>query len=151
MPPITDTPYPLNMLRLYWNQSYLTNKHTICGHHVTPYILVIKNFMTPLFLFKNLWPPVYLGPPHSKENSWKMIAPSGSSAEREWYDRKKSYRNWGGGGWCKKGPRGPWKVLKGALRKLPQIFVGNCMDDFLYGIDPWGLTHRFHVERSLKI
>ena len=41
------------------------NKHTTCGHLVTPYILVIKNFMTPLFF---LTPPVYLGPP-SEENA----------------------------------------------------------------------------------
>ena len=45
------------------------NKPTICGHFVTAYILVIKNFMTtPIFLSKNLGPPVYLGPPYSEEN-----------------------------------------------------------------------------------
>ena len=45
------------------------NKHTICGHLVTPYILVIKNFMTPLFFFPKIDdPPVYLGPP-SEENA----------------------------------------------------------------------------------
>ena len=38
------------------------NTHTIWGHLVTPYILVIKNFMTRLFFFpKNFRPP-------SKEN-----------------------------------------------------------------------------------
>ena len=44
----------------------------ICGHLVTPYILVIKNFMTPLFFFPKIYdPPVFLGPPLPK----KMIAP----------------------------------------------------------------------------
>ena len=33
------------------------NKHTICGHHVTPYILVINNFMTPYFSFPKFMTP----------------------------------------------------------------------------------------------
>ena len=41
---------------------------------MTPYILVIKNFMTPLFFFKKkiMTAPVYLGPPPIPK---KMIAP----------------------------------------------------------------------------
>ena len=55
-PPITDTPYPLKRLKL--------DKHIICGHLVTPYILVIKNLMTPYFSFQKVMiPSVYLGPP----------------------------------------------------------------------------------------
>ena len=45
------------------------NKHTICGHLVTPYILVVKNFMTPLFFFPKIYdPPSIFGIPSSEEN-----------------------------------------------------------------------------------
>ena len=43
------------------------NKHIICGHLVTPYILVNKYFMTPYFS-KKLWPLLlYLGPPFQRK------------------------------------------------------------------------------------
>ena len=64
-PPITNTPYPLNRLKLYWNQPFEQNKHTVIILWL-PYILVIKNFMTPLFFFPKIYDhPVYLGPPLS--------------------------------------------------------------------------------------
>ena len=69
---ITDTYTlpPWNRLKLYWNQSFGQNKHTICGHLVTPYILVIKNVDTPYFLSKNFVTPQpsIFGTPHSEEN-----------------------------------------------------------------------------------
>ena len=53
---------------------------------MTPYILVIKNFMTPLFFFPKMYdPPVYLGPTPSKENAsplngildvWALLKPN---------------------------------------------------------------------------
>ena len=46
------------------------NKHTICGHVMTPYILVIKNFMThPTFPSKNLWPQYICDPPTEENTS----------------------------------------------------------------------------------
>ena len=62
--------YPLNRLKLYCIEINLfeQNKHTICGHLVAPYILVIKNFMTPpFFLSKNLWPPQHFWDPLPKK------------------------------------------------------------------------------------
>ena len=59
--PITDTPYPLppKRAKIVLKSVFLKkNKHTISGHLVTSYILVIKNFMTPQ----------YIGDPHSEEN-----------------------------------------------------------------------------------
>ena len=72
MTPIADTPCPSKQAKIVFISLFEQNKHTICGHLVTPYIfmiLVIKNFMTPLFFFPRIYdPPVYLGPP-SKENA----------------------------------------------------------------------------------
>ena len=40
----------------------------LCGHLVTPYILVIKNVMTPYFSFqKFMTPTVYMGPPFRRK------------------------------------------------------------------------------------
>ena len=50
---------------------FVQNKHTICGHLMTPYILVIKNFMTPLFFFPKIYDPQYIWDPLQK----KMPAP----------------------------------------------------------------------------
>ena len=52
----TSTPKQAKMVL----KSVFLNKkknHTICGHPVTPYILVIKNFMTPLFFLSKTWWP----------------------------------------------------------------------------------------------
>ena len=68
MNPATNTPYPLNKLKLYWSQFLSKNKHNICGHLGTPYILVIKNFMTPHFSFQKYTTPLYIWDPPSKEN-----------------------------------------------------------------------------------
>ena len=63
---------PPKQAKIVFISLFEQNKHTICGHLVTPYnimILVIKNSMTPLFFFPRIYdPPVYLGPP-SKENA----------------------------------------------------------------------------------
>ena len=53
-------------------KSVFLNKinNSICGHLVTPYILVIKNFMTPLFFFPKIHdppPPQYIWDSNSKE------------------------------------------------------------------------------------
>ena len=70
---------PLSLIHLTPKQAKIVlksvffeqNKHTICGHLVTPYILVIKKFMTPLFSFPKIYdPPQYIwDPPPSKENA----------------------------------------------------------------------------------
>ena len=72
-PPIGDTPYPPKQAKIVLKSVFLKqNKHTICGHLVTPYILVIKNFMTPLFFFPKFYdPPSIFGTPLPK----KMTAP----------------------------------------------------------------------------
>ena len=47
------------------------NKYTICGHLVTLYILVIKNFMIPPFFFPKFYDPlVYLG--RKMPAPWKL-------------------------------------------------------------------------------
>ena len=43
------------------------NKHTICAHLVTPHILVIKNFMTPLFFFPKIYDPRIFGTPFRRK------------------------------------------------------------------------------------
>ena len=52
------------------------NKHTICGHLVTPYIfmiLVIKNFMTPLFFFPRIYDPQYIWDPFTIYNMFSQV------------------------------------------------------------------------------
>ena len=65
-PSITDTPYPLNRLKLYWNQSFLSKINTL-----SVVILWLpklsKNLWPPYFSLKKIWPPVYLGPPIQKK------------------------------------------------------------------------------------
>ena len=75
-PPITDTPYPLNRLKLYRNQSFWTNKHYLWSSCDSLHFGHQKFYDPPIFLSKNLWPPVYLGPP-SKENA-SPLRPSSS-------------------------------------------------------------------------
>ena len=75
-PPITDTHYPLNRLKLYWNQ-YFWTKQTHCmwsscdslhyGHQ--------KFYDPPIFLSKNLWSPVYLRPPFQRECQPPKLTP----------------------------------------------------------------------------
>ena len=51
---------PPKQAKIVLKSVFLNKTNTISGHLVIPYILVIKNFMTsPIFLSKNLWPPVY--------------------------------------------------------------------------------------------
>ena len=45
--PLINTPYPLNRLKLIEISIFEQNKHTICGHLLTSYIIVIKIFTTP--------------------------------------------------------------------------------------------------------
>ena len=47
------------------------NKHTICGHLVTPYILDIKNF-DPLFSFPKIYDPQYVWDPLPKKTPLMM-------------------------------------------------------------------------------
>ena len=49
-------------------KSVFLNKITHYVHLVTPYILIIKNCMTPYFSFKNFMTPSIFGTPSSKEN-----------------------------------------------------------------------------------
>ena len=62
-PPILATKHSRNPLRRYTlplkqdkiilkSVFFEQSKHTICGHLVTSYILVITNFMTSLFFFQ---------------------------------------------------------------------------------------------------
>ena len=49
---------------------FLNKINTICGHLVTPNILVIKNFITPLFFFPKIYDPpapCIFGTPHSED------------------------------------------------------------------------------------
>ena len=52
-PPITDTPYPLNRLKLYWNQSFLNKISTL-----SVVILWLPTFYDHLFFF----PIIYESP-----------------------------------------------------------------------------------------
>ena len=69
-PPIINTPYPLNRLKLYWKQSFWTNTLSVVILWL-PAFCSSKILWPPYFSFQKLWPPVYLGPPIPK----KMIAP----------------------------------------------------------------------------
>ena len=56
IPSTTNTPYPLKQAKVISKLVFLNY-----GHLVTPYILVIKDFMTPYVSFQNFMTPVYLG------------------------------------------------------------------------------------------
>ena len=64
-PPPRIHPTPKQAKIVLKSHLFEQTKHTICGHFVTPYILVIKNFMTPLFFFpkiydpQNIWDPPF--------------------------------------------------------------------------------------------
>ena len=65
-------PYPLNRLNYIEIILFEQNKHTICDHLVTPYILVIKNVMTThLFFFPQIYDPQYIWdpPPFEEKDS----------------------------------------------------------------------------------
>ena len=65
--PITDTPYPLNRLKLYWNQSFLNKINTL-----SVVILWLPTFYDPLFFFPIIYEsPSIFGIPLPK----KMPAP----------------------------------------------------------------------------
>ena len=74
-----DTPYPLNRLKVVLKSVFLNKINTllntlpVIGHLMTPYILGIRNFMTPspIFLSKNVCPQYIWDPLISK----KMITP----------------------------------------------------------------------------
>ena len=61
-PPITDTPYPLNRLKLYWNQVFLNKINTLSVVILwLPTFCHQKFYDSPIFLSKNLWPPSIFG------------------------------------------------------------------------------------------
>ena len=57
-PPISATKILFVLIISLFEQT----KHTVCGHLLTPYILVINDFMTSLFFSKNydqyIWDPL---------------------------------------------------------------------------------------------
>ena len=77
-PPITDTPYLLNRLILYWNQPFWTKYTHYLWSSCDSLNFGHPKFYDPhIFLPKIYDPPVYLGlppPPHSEENDSPLNA-----------------------------------------------------------------------------
>ena len=66
LPPPMALPLTQAKLKLYWNQSFCQNKHTICGHLVIPSILV------PLFSFPKVYDSSIFRTP-TCQRKWKPL------------------------------------------------------------------------------
>ena len=71
-PPITDTPYPLNRLKLYWNQFFEHNKPTILWSFCDSLHFARMSsqiLWPPYFSFQKFMGPQYIWDPPSEENA----------------------------------------------------------------------------------